>query len=200
MRKRVCSSIFLLICLLFLCICIEAQTCTPSGKITGKKPPPGQCNNENNSNCCVEGKNYTIYKCSPPVSTHTNATLYLNSFQEGGDGGPPSECDNQYHSDDEPLVALSTGWYNEGSRCLKFINIHGNGRTVRAKVVDECDSTLGCDADHDYQPPCPNNIINASKAVWKALGVPESEWGEMDIYWSEWFPTYYTYKCQLVLA
>ncbi|KAF4394118.1 hypothetical protein F8388_017931 [Cannabis sativa] len=38
-------------------------------------------------------------------------------------------------------------------------------------VVDECDSTAGCDADHDYQPPCPNNIVDASKAVWKALGV-----------------------------
>ncbi|KAK5776071.1 hypothetical protein PVK06_044030 [Gossypium arboreum] len=38
---------------------------------------------------------------------------------------------------------------------------------------------------HDYQPPCPNNIIDASKAVWKALGVPKDDWGEMDIDWSD---------------
>nr|GEZ69908.1 hypothetical protein [Tanacetum cinerariifolium] len=43
----------------------------------------------------------------------------------------------------------------------------------RAMVVDEYDSTMGCDADHDYQLPCPNNIVDASKAAWKALGVSE---------------------------
>lgn len=52
-------------------------------------------------------------------------------------------------------------------------------------VVDECDSTMGCDSDHDFQPPCPNNIVDASKAVWKALGVPEKDWGELDITWSD---------------
>lgn len=69
------------------------------------------------------------------------------------------------------MVALSTWWYNKGNRCLKYINIHGNGKSVRAKVVDECDSTMGCDDQHDYKPPCPNNIVDASKANWKAIGV-----------------------------
>ena len=32
---------------------------------------------------------------------------------------------------------LSTGWYNHGNRCLNFINIHGNGKMVKAMVVDE---------------------------------------------------------------
>ncbi|CAA3020955.1 Hypothetical predicted protein [Olea europaea subsp. europaea] len=49
-------------------------------------------------------------------------------------------------------------------------------------VVDECDSTLGCDSDHDYQLPCPNNIVDASKVVWKALGVPEKNGGGFDIH------------------
>jgi hypothetical protein len=53
-----------------------------------------------------------------------------------------------------------------------------------AKVVDECDSTKGCE-DHDYQPPCPNNIINASNAVWEALDVPKNQWGGLDIKWSD---------------
>ncbi|KAL9385465.1 hypothetical protein Peur_022475 [Populus x canadensis] len=179
------SVLILAILVLTYTLHIEAQQCHPSGRIRGTNPPPDQCNQENDSDCCKNGKYYTTYKCSPPVSGSTKATLTLNSFQKGGDGGAPSECDNQYHSDDTPVVALSTGWYSNGNRCLNYINIHGNGKSVKAMVVDECDSTMGCDSDHDYQPPCPNNIVDASKAVWKALGVPESDWGEMDIYWSD---------------
>ncbi|XP_062090308.1 kiwellin-1-like [Humulus lupulus] len=162
----------------------EAKSCNPSGKIRGKKPPRGKCNPENQSECCKKGKAYTTYKCSPPVSSHTKAVLTINSFQKGGDGGGPSECDNKYHSDNTPVVALSTGWFNNMQMCLQNITIYGNGRSVNAIVVDECDSTVGCDADHDYQPPCPNNIVDASKAVWKALGVPKHDRGELDIFWS----------------
>ncbi|CAK9164961.1 unnamed protein product, partial [Ilex paraguariensis] len=57
------------------------------------------------------------------------------------------------------------------------ITIHGNGKSVKAMVVDECDSTMGCDVDHAYQPPCANNIVDASAVVWSALGVPDSEGG-----------------------
>ncbi|MFQ6637077.1 hypothetical protein Gotur_034916 [Gossypium turneri] len=177
-------TVFLFICFVLIlidCLMVEADTCKPSGKLRGKKPPPGQCDD----NCCEDGKFYTTYKCSPPVSSHTKAKLTINSFAAGGDGGGPSECDNHYHSDDEPVVALSTGWFNNKKRCLKYIKIHGNGKSVKAKVVDECDSTRGCDSEHGYQPPCPNNIVDASKAVWKALGVPENDWGLMDIYWSD---------------
>ncbi|KAL7238882.1 hypothetical protein ACSBR2_004892 [Camellia fascicularis] len=163
----------------------EAQVCKPSGNIKGTKPPPGQCNTENDSNCCVQGKLYPIYRCSPSVSGQTKAVLTLNSFQDGGDGGGPSECDKKYHPDDTPVVALSTGWYNRGSRCHNYITISANGRSVKAMVVDECDSTMGCDGDHDYQPPCANNIVDASKAVWEALGVPHDNWGELDITWSD---------------
>ncbi|KAL6290263.1 hypothetical protein ACE6H2_007773 [Prunus campanulata] len=189
---------------------------------------------------------YPTYTCSPPLSGSTKAYLTLNSFEAGGDGGGPSECDNKYHNDNTPVVALSTGWYsnggrchnnitisangrsvvamvvdecdstegcgdgggpsecdnkyhndntpvvalstgwyNNGGRCHNNITISANGRSVVAMVVDECDSTEGCDADHDYQPPCPNNIVDASKAVWKALGVPEDNWGGLDITWSD---------------
>jgi hypothetical protein len=72
------------------------------------------------------------------------------------------------------VVALSTRWFNHKRRCLKYITIHENGNNVKVKVVDECDSTIGCEADHDYQPPCPNNIVDASQVVWKALGVPKN--------------------------
>ncbi|KAG6437692.1 hypothetical protein SASPL_102617 [Salvia splendens] len=65
------------------------QSCNPSGKIRGKKPPPVQCNQENDSNRCKQGKLYTTYKCSPPVSGSTKAVLTINSFQKGGDRRRP---------------------------------------------------------------------------------------------------------------
>lgn len=101
-----------------------------------------------------------------------------------GDGSGPSECDDKYHSDSTPVVALSTGWYNRGSRCLKNITILPNGRRVNAMVVDERDSTMQCDDDHDYQPPCPNDI-DATRAMWEVLGVPRDSCGELDITWTD---------------
>ena len=110
--------------------------------------------------------------------------MTVNSFAKGGDGGGPPECDKIYRSDDEMVVALSTGWYDHGSRCLKNIRITANGRSAVAKVVDECDSVNGCDTKHDFQPPCRNNIVDASPAVWKALGIPKAK-GDYVITWSE---------------
>lgn len=188
MKNQVSSSVFVLFFFLLLLTkwsSVEAQTCKPSAKIRGKRAPQGRCNRENHSECCEEGKHYTAYECSPPVSIRTKAKLTINSFEKGGDGGAQSECDNKYHPDHTPVVALSTGWFKNKKRCMDFITIYGNGRSVKAMVVDECDSTIGCDADHDYQPPCSNNIVDASKAVWKALGVPETDRGELDIYWSD---------------
>ncbi|KAJ0860951.1 putative RlpA-like domain superfamily, kiwellin [Helianthus annuus] len=116
-----------------------------------------------------------IISCTNSQSTNTDATMTLNSFEKGGSGGEPSECDGQYHSDDTLIVALSTRWYNSGQRCFKNININYSGRTVQAMVVDECDSTRRCK----------DNIVDASKAVWKALAVPKSEWGETSVTWSD---------------
>ncbi|KAJ1408596.1 RlpA-like domain superfamily [Sesbania bispinosa] len=136
----------------------EAQSCRPSGRIIGKEAQ------EDNA---------------------TKKMTLIDVFQTGGDGGDPPECDNQYHYDDTPVVALSTGWFNNKSKCLNKITISANGRSAVAMVVDECDSTMGCDEDHDYQPPCRNNIVDASKAVWEALGVPQDQWSGMEITWSD---------------
>ncbi|KAJ0860947.1 putative RlpA-like domain superfamily, kiwellin [Helianthus annuus] len=108
-------------------------------------------------------------------SSNIKSTMTINSFEKGRDGGGPSECDGKFHSDNTPIVALSTRWYNHGKRCLKFINIHYKDRNIKAKVVDECDTSRGCQ----------NNIVDASKAVWKALRVPKSQWGEMTVTWSD---------------
>ncbi|URD95265.1 ripening-related protein [Musa troglodytarum] len=159
-----------------------AQQCSPNGQITGVS---GDCNTDNNADCCVNGQMYDTYSCSPPVTGETQAHMTINSFAEGGDGGGPSECDGSYHSDGELVVALSTGWYDDGSRCNKNITINANGRSVLAMVVDECDSVYGCEAEQNFQPPCGNNIISASPAVWKALAIPEARIGYYDVTWSD---------------
>ncbi|GMI63596.1 hypothetical protein HRI_000028900 [Hibiscus trionum] len=185
MKKQTHPTVLILVCILFLFPSIQSHTCKPSGKIRAPKPRSGQCTIEDDPGCCKEGKLYATYTCSPPVSNHTKATLTLDSFEAGGDGRAPSKCDNRYHSDDKQVVGLSTGWFNKRKRCLEYINIQGNGKMVKAMVVEECDSRKGCDAKHGYYPPCRNNIVVASKAVWKALDVPLSQWGEMNIYWSD---------------
>ncbi|CAH1412052.1 unnamed protein product [Lactuca virosa] len=107
--------------------------------------------------------------------SNTGATMTINSFEKGGSGGGPSECDGKYHSDSTPIVALSTPWYNHGKRCFKSINIYYKDRSVQATVVDECDTSRGC----------ANDIVDASVAVWNALAVSKSEWGETKVTWSD---------------
>ncbi|KAI3703202.1 hypothetical protein L1987_73109 [Smallanthus sonchifolius] len=107
--------------------------------------------------------------------SNVKATMTINDFEKGTSGGGPSECDGKYHSDNMLIVALSSQWYNHGKRCFKFINIRYKDKSVKARVVDECDSSRGCK----------NNIVDASKAVWKALGMPKSQWGETKVTWSD---------------
>lgn len=58
-----------------------------------------------------------------------------------------------------------------------------NGKSVTAKVVDECDSRAGCDEEHAGQPPCRNNIVDGSAAVWNGLGL-DQVLGVVDVTWS----------------
>ena len=111
---------------------------------------------------------------SPPVSSSTPAILTNNNFEKWGDGGGPSECDGKYHDNSERIVALSTRWYDGGSRCGKMIRITApSGRSVLAKVVDECDSADGC----------ANNIVDGSDGVWAALGM-DINLDEVHVTWS----------------
>lgn len=132
-----------------------------------------------------KGKDNPTYHCSPPVTSSTRAILTENDFSEGGEGGGPSECDDKYHSNSEHILALSTGWYDNGSRCGQMIRLTSvkTGRSVTAKVVDECDSMHGCDKEHAGQIPCRYNIVDASSSVWHALGL-DIDVGEEDITWS----------------
>uniref|UniRef100_A0A8R7VCG0 Ripening-related protein 3 n=1 Tax=Triticum urartu TaxID=4572 RepID=A0A8R7VCG0_TRIUA len=118
--------------------------CQPSGYLPGRS---GDCETSNSPDCCVDGKQYLQFLCSPPVSATTWAVLTVNGFGKGKDGGLPSECDSAYH-DSEMVIALSTGWFSGMSRCSRSIKItatKGGSSSVYAKVVDECDSVHGCD-------------------------------------------------------
>ncbi|KAF3455228.1 hypothetical protein FNV43_RR05676 [Rhamnella rubrinervis] len=151
---------------------------------SSSSPPPGGSGCLSSGSLTGKGTSYPTYTCSPPVTSSTRAKLTSNDFSQGGDGGGPSECDDSYHNNSERIVSLSTGWYNGGSGCGKMISIRAsNGRSVRAKVVDECDSMRGCDAEHAGQPPCRNNIVNGSDAVWSALGL-NKDVGVVDVTWS----------------
>ncbi|GLJ05128.1 hypothetical protein SUGI_0011660 [Cryptomeria japonica] len=154
-------------------------SCKSSGQLRGRDPPTRDaCNTDTGAECCSSSKSYPKFDCSPTVSSATLAILTLNDFTDGGDGGGRSSCEDKYYSNSEKVVALSTGWFDSRSRCSKMIRISANGRSVVARVVDECDSRNGCDDEHGYQPPCRNNIVDASVAVWNALGVPKDRQGD----------------------
>jgi hypothetical protein len=61
----------------------------------------------------------------------------------------------------------------------------GDGRTTSATVVDECDSMHGCDDKHDFNPPCANNDVDASMAVWQELGLICDTDDDVKITWSD---------------
>ncbi|TKY51820.1 Ripening-related protein grip22 [Spatholobus suberectus] len=131
------------------------------------------------ASCESNGPNSPAYNPSG-----TQAILTVNNFGPDGDGGDPSECDGNYHPLPQRVVALSTGWYNGGSRCGQMIRITArNGRTGVAKVVDECDSTQGCDKAHANQSPCKTNIVDASETVWNDLGLNTDD-GEVPVTWT----------------
>jgi hypothetical protein len=113
---------------------------------------------------------------SPGGGGGTPGIMTVNGFQKGEDGGGPAACDGKYHSDKDLIVALSTRWYAGGRRCHKPIRITSrqNGRTVVARVVDECDSNHGCKT----------NVVDTSEAVWKALGL-DSNIGVVPVTWSD---------------
>ncbi|CAF1454347.1 unnamed protein product [Adineta steineri] len=160
----------------------QDTTCKSSGVLYGVA---SACVTDNMSTCCKVGVSYPQYKCSP--SSKSSAVLTLNSFQKGGDGGGAGACFGLFYPDAQQVVALSTGWYNKGSRCGKMITIYGNGKTTKAMVVDECDSVHGCDKMHAGQPPCRNNVVDGSPAVWAALGISKSDprYGQISISWSD---------------
>ncbi|PAN46734.1 hypothetical protein PAHAL_9G211300 [Panicum hallii] len=113
---------------------------------------------------------------SPNKGGGTRAVMTVNGFEKGQEGGGPAACDGHYHSNGDLIAALSTGWFAGGRRCHKPIRITSahNGRSVVARVVDECDSRHGCRT----------NVVDTSKAVWDALGL-DTNVGVVPVTWSD---------------
>lgn len=164
---------------------VSAATCHASGVIHGMGR---NCNRENGlDSCCIAGRRYPQFRCSPPVSNKTPAIMTVNRFENGEDHVTRmTSCDMRFHRDKELLVTLSSGWLKlDGkNRCNKKIRVHANERSVLAKVVDECDSVNGCNEENDFEPPCRNNVLNASPGVWKALRLNQTI-GELKVTWSD---------------
>nr|TKS13851.1 hypothetical protein D5086_0000049270 [Populus alba] len=74
-----------------------------------------------------------------PSSPPPSGNCPLSGERSCDEGGAPSECDERYHAKTERVVALSTGWYDGGSRCGRMIKITAsNGRS---------------DSEHGFLPP-----------------------------------------------
>ncbi|RZC18632.1 hypothetical protein D0Y65_005737 [Glycine soja] len=127
------SFVLLLILVSTKCLFSEAQQCHHR-----KEPPSRRMQPRERFRLLSTRQHVTTYKCSPAVAL-------------------------QYLSNDTPVVALSTGWFNNRSRCLHNITISANGKTgwpwwsyvTKTMII--------------------NNIVDASKAVWKILGVPHDQ-------------------------
>nr|TKV93201.1 hypothetical protein SEVIR_9G210800v2 [Setaria viridis] len=120
-------------------------------------------------------------RCSSPAVSSpkrggTRAVMTVDGFEKGEDGGSPAACDGHFHSNRDMIVALSTGWFAGGRRCHRPIRITSvrTGRSVVARVVDECDSRHGCR----------NNVVDTSRAVWDALGL-DTDVGVVPVTWSD---------------
>ncbi|XP_057953820.1 kiwellin-like [Malania oleifera] len=152
----------------------------PSGVASGPLSGDDDCHPSYNLTCVY--RDYPIFNCSPPVTACTHARLMNVAFKDGGQGELPSTSCNK-NGTSANVVALSTGWFANMTRCGQMIRIWANGRNVTAEVVGECDSTAGCDTEHAMQPPCGPDVVDASDAVWRVLGLNASDTG-VDVTWA----------------
>ena len=74
---------------------VSAATCHVSGFIHGKGR---NCDRETGlDKCCIAGKRYPQFRCSPPVSAKTPAILTFNRFENGEDATRITSCDMRFH-------------------------------------------------------------------------------------------------------
>ncbi|GAA5828138.1 hypothetical protein JCM11251_002609 [Rhodosporidiobolus azoricus] len=103
------------------------------------------------------------YSSSSGSGTYSGHATYF--YQNGN----PGACGN-YNSDSTYLVALQSSMYAGGSHCGKMITINRGGKSIQAKVQDECPSCTSTQS------------IDLSVGAFTAIA-SESE-GQVDITWS----------------
>ncbi|KAJ4982276.1 hypothetical protein NE237_033113 [Protea cynaroides] len=176
-----------LLALLLLCLSFLPSLATAISNCRGTCETLNDCNGQL---ICISGK------CDddPTVGTHvcSDASPTVGGCNSSGTlicgagGSGEAACDGRYHNNTELIVSLSTGWFDGGNRCGNLIQITAkNGKKVKAKIVDECDSMRGysCDNEGDVEAPCANDIISGSDAVWEALGLNTTD-GVVEVTWT----------------
>ncbi|KAI8909546.1 hypothetical protein EDD86DRAFT_140647 [Gorgonomyces haynaldii] len=100
---------------------------------------------------------------TPAPSGVRKGRLTWNNFSNQGAGtSGAGACFAKFYPDNVPVVALATAAFAGGKNCGKQVTIYANGRSTKAMVVDMCDTERdGCIPD----------TVDASKAVWWALGI-----------------------------
>ncbi|KAK1267020.1 putative ripening-related protein 5 [Acorus gramineus] len=85
----------------------------------------------------------------------------------------------------ELVVSMSTGWFVRGDLCGRKVSITAisGRRTVVARVVSQCNSVSGCRGLLGLKPPCGNNVIEGTRAVYMALGLHPFG-SDQSVYWT----------------
>ncbi|GAA6036004.1 hypothetical protein JCM8097_005210 [Rhodosporidiobolus ruineniae] len=110
-----------------------------------------------------QAQSYSSSSSSSSGSTYSGTATYF--YQNGVAGACGS-----VHSDSSYIVALQTSMYAGGSHCGQTVTITGNGKTITAKVADECPS---CGSSGD---------LDLSEGAFKALSSLDA--GVASITWS----------------
>ncbi|CAJ1950107.1 unnamed protein product [Sphenostylis stenocarpa] len=134
------------------------QACGWTLKVPPAGPPPGKCNRENESECCHKGKMGMEEALQNVTTRFTQTTLQLCHYQLDG-------------SITEGVITISSSLQME----------EGSMPWLLMSVIPEEGVMLNMISSLH----APTMLLDASEAVWKALGVPKRDWGELDILWSD---------------
>ncbi|GAA5909219.1 hypothetical protein JCM6882_003768 [Rhodosporidiobolus microsporus] len=163
----------------------RAQTCKKVSQCKNKltvKNSVRVCSSKKCTWACKSGYTKKGNTCNKKASSSkssssksSSSAVNLASTAYSGKGtyfyqnGNPGACGN-YNSDSTYLVALQSSMYAGGKHCGKNVRITANGKTITAKVQDEC-------------PTCvTTQSLDMSEGAFKALS-PLSA-GLIDIKWS----------------
>ncbi|KAJ1255544.1 hypothetical protein BS78_K189000 [Paspalum vaginatum] len=117
------------------------------------------------------------HHCTPAAGRGTPAviTIRVQARRERRRAGDVRRALPQQRRADRGIVHGLTEWYAGARRCHRNIRITSacHGRSVEARVVDECDSRR-C---------CRHSIVDSSPAVWRALGL-DTDVGEVHVTWA----------------
>ncbi|GAA5828136.1 hypothetical protein JCM11251_002607 [Rhodosporidiobolus azoricus] len=161
-----------------------AQTCKKTSQCKNKltvKNSVRVCSSKKCTWACKSGYTKKGNSCnkkvatkSPSKSSSSSAVSFASSSYSGKgtyfyQNGNPGAC-GVWNKDSTYLVALQSSMYSGGKHCGKNVRISANGKTITAKVQDEC-------------PTCVSTgSLDLSEGAFKALSSLSA--GMIDIKWT----------------